>query len=144
MNGGPLLSRWRFAAVSALSLGLMVAPASSKFAGISGFSIHSPATIVPGSNSKQAIVTGAVTCPSGKVATIGVQIVQPGQKAAHAAGNTRGIQCSTGAALDWKVTASSPAHPMRPGPAMVLAGAWACIPTGACEFAYSSGDIALR
>ncbi|HEY8007168.1 MAG TPA: hypothetical protein VIE66_10335 [Methylocella sp.] len=135
-----------FATGSALSIGLMLALASPGFAGIS-LSINPTATFVPGNN-KQVIVTGTVTCPSGKVITVGIQMVQQGKMAAHAWGETRGVQCNTGTVSTWEITASSPV-PMQGGPASALAGAWACFPsepkpTGPCEFSQYSGDISLK
>jgi hypothetical protein len=143
MKKEPLIS---FAAASALSVGLMLAIAGPGFAGIS-FTVNSPATFVPGSN-KQVIVTGTVTCPSGKVVTVGIQLMQQGKMAAHAMGETRGVQCITGTISPWEITASSPV-PMKEGPASTLAGAWACIPseprpTGPCEPAHYSGEITLK
>ena len=59
-----------FAAATALSLSLMLTPAGPAFAGVSNFSVTG-ATFVPGTNNKQVLVTGTVTCPSNKVLTIG-------------------------------------------------------------------------
>lgn len=136
-----------FAAAFLLGVSLILATASPSVAGISGFSIIS-ATIVPGGSNKQVVVTGTVTCPAGKVVTVGIQMVQQGKMAAHAWGKTTGIQCSAGASVNWGVTASS-AVPMKVGFASTLAGAWACIaagtmPAGPCEFAHYSGDISLK
>jgi len=135
-----------FAAATALSVALMLAFASSGFAGVSNFSVNPKATFVPGSNNKQVIVTGTVTCPSGKVLTIGVHIVQRGTMVALARGEFRGL-CSN--ANSWQVIASSP-DMMQEGPASMLAGAWLCTPspfgirpTGPCEFAHTSGEIWL-
>ena len=139
-----------FAAATALSLSLMLTPAGPAFAGVSNFSVTS-ATL--GTNNKQVLVTGTVTCPSGKVLTIGVHIVQQqqGTMVALARGEFRGPCGSAPPPIDsWHVTASSP-DTMQAGPASMLTGAWICTPspfgirpTGPCEFAHTSGDIMLQ
>jgi hypothetical protein len=136
-----------FGAAIALSLALILALANPTFAGVSNFSVNPIATFVPGRNNKQVIVTGTVTCPSGKVLTIGVHIVQQGTMIALARGEIRGL---CGVANSWKVIASSP-DTMQKGSASMLAGAWLCTPspfgirpTGPCEFAHTSGDITLK
>jgi hypothetical protein len=136
-----------FAAATALSLALMLTPHGPAFAGVSNFSVDPIATFIPGSNNKRVIVTGTVTCPSGKVLTIGVHIVQQGTMIALARGEIRGL---CGVANSWKVIASSP-DTMQKGSASKLAGAWLCTPspfgirpTGPCEFAHTSGDITLK
>lgn len=138
----------RFAATSAIGLGLILAP-SPGFAGISNFSVNSPATFVPGSN-KQVIVTGTVGCTIGKEITIGLQMVQQRKMAAFARGEFR-QQCTADAIITWQITASSAVSMQTGISASVLAGAWACLPpasgprpTGPCEFALFSGDIMLK
>ena len=135
-----------FGAATFLSLALMLTPAGQAFAGVSNFSVNPIATFVPGSNNKQVRVTGTVTCPSGKVLTIGMHIVQHGTRVALARGEFRGL-CSN--ANSWQVIASSP-DTMQEGPASMLTGAWFCTPspfgirpTGPCEFAHTSGEIWL-
>lgn len=129
----------RLATRSILGFGSMLVPAGVAFAGISGFSIMS-ATLAP--DRFRATIDGTITCPRGKLATIGVQMVQTGPKAAHAWGQTKGVPC-TGVATSWRVTVVSQV-PMRVGPASALTGAWACVPHGPCEFAHISGDIDLQ
>lgn len=137
------------AAPAVLSLGLALSYAHLALAGVSNFSISSPATIVPGTGNKQVRVTGTVTCPSGKAVTVGITIVQQGKKASHALGETRGIPCDTGTVSNWELIAAS-SVPMQAGPASALANAWACIatgahnPTGPCEFAHISEEITLK
>jgi len=141
-----------FAAATALSLSLMLTPAGPAFAGVSNFSVTG-ATFVPGTNNKQVLVTGTVTCPSNKVLTIGVHIVQQGTMVALARGEFRGPCGSVntcGSVNCWQVTASSP-DTMQAGLASMVAGAWICTPspfgirpTGPCEFAHTSGDITLQ
>lgn len=150
MKGKPSILYTVFAAASGLSAAMLLIPASMAGAGTSGFVINSPATLVAGSSNKQVAVMGTVACPSGSIVTIGVQILQPGPKAAHALGDTKGVPvfCSGGTAVPWSVTAISNL-PMKPGPASFLAGAWACRPstskpTGPCNFTHHSGDVTLQ
>lgn len=135
-----------FAAATASGLALTLAVASPGFAGVSNFSVDQTATLVQGTNNKQATVTGTVSCPNDKVLTIGIQIMQQGKMAALAKGEIRGLPCSAG--NSWTVTVYS-LVPMQGGLASVLAGAWACTPseskaTGPCSFAHSSGEITLQ
>lgn len=149
MKKEPLMSRVGFAKVSALGLGLMLAPASPAFAGISSFSITS-ATLAP---SKVLVtVNGTVACPSSEVFSILVGVTQfvRGKFIAHAFGeipNPQGmpppISC-TGAVLNWTVVASS-GIPMKAGPASVVANALAFDPTTfAEETALTSAEFILK
>ena len=143
----------RLAAASTIGLGLLLAAANPGLAGVSNFSVNSPATLVPGNN-KQVIVTGKVMCIKGKEITVGLQLVQQGGMAAHARGEFRQT-CQVSDIITWTITASS-AVPIQAAAsvsiqastASVLAGAWLALPpssgprpTGPTEFALFNGDI---
>jgi hypothetical protein len=99
MKKEPLMSPGSLAA-SMLGLGLMLAPASPVFAGISSFSIDRDTTATFNSTTATYTVTvrGSVMCPSGEAVNISVQITQfhGGLDFDTASGSTgKPISCST-------------------------------------------------
>ena len=131
----------RFAAVSVLSLVLMLAVASPAFAGISDFAINRDVTLPPGD--LQVTVTGTVMCPLGESVFISVTVVQieHGQLVANTTPSTS-FFCS-GALDTWTVTGTV-GIPMHPGPASASAFAFGFAPPFTFENALTSAELLLQ
>jgi hypothetical protein len=134
----------RSSALLALGFGLMLVPASPAFAGISNFSIDQTAILASDGGSAQ--VAGSVLCPSGKTATIGVQVTQVhSQKLSTATGFPTSFSC-TGALQTWiaTVTVVTGYPPLHLGSAIAQAQVIAVPSSGPGDFAYTTAEIKLQ